>query len=109
MNRTEFIAATVVILFTTFVVGWLVGLIIQRLTRPTKASMTDLDYMAQQLHEAEDARDMAVAQLEKREAELMSRLAAAEVDFQATMDALRISRTEIEELRDYIEKKLAHR
>ncbi|SIS53599.1 hypothetical protein [Paracoccus saliphilus] len=109
MNRTEFIAATAVILFTAFVVGWLVGLIVQRLTRPTRASMNELDRMAQQLHEAEDARDMAVARLEEREAELMSRLAAADVDLQATMDALRISRAEIEELRDYIEKKLAPR
>lgn len=109
MNRTEFIAATAVILFTAFVVGWLVGLIVQRLTRPTRASMNELDRMAQQLHEAEDARDVAVARLEEREAELMSQLAAADVDLQATMDALRVSRAEIEELRDYIEKKLAPR
>ncbi|RNF34924.1 hypothetical protein [Paracoccus methylarcula] len=109
MNRTEFIAATAVILFTTFVVGWLVGLIVQRLTRPTRAGMTELDRMAQQLHEAEDERDMAVARLEGREAELMGKLASADADLQATMDALRISRAEIEELRDYIEKKLVQR
>lgn len=109
MNRTEFITATAVILFTTFVVGWLVGLIVQRMTRPTRASMNELDRMAQQLHEAEQARDIAVARLERREAELMSKLAAADVEWQTAMEELRVRRTEIEELRDYIDRKLARR
>lgn len=107
MNRNEFIIATAVILFTTFVVGWLMGLIIQRLTRPTRADMGELDRMAQQLHEAEDARDAAVAKLEEREAELGQKLATAQVDFQAAMDGLRESRAEIEDLREFIERKLA--
>lgn len=109
MNRTEFITVTAIILFTAFVLGWCVSWLVQRLTRPTRAGMTELDHMAQQLHEAEEARAAAVAQLEEREAELESRLAGAEVELQAAMDGLRESRTEVEELRDYIEKKLARR
>lgn len=109
MNREEFVIATAVILFTTFVVGWLMGLIVQRMTRPTRANMGELDRMAQQLHEAEEARDEAVARLEEREAILGQKIAASEVDFQMAMDSLRESRAEIEELRDYIEKKLTRR
>lgn len=107
MNRTEFIALTAIILFAAFVLGWVVSLLIARLTRPAKADMNELDRMAQQLHEAEEERDAVIAKLEAREAELQSRLVGAESDRQAVMDALRDSRSEIEELRAYIEKKLA--
>ncbi|MCT4333931.1 hypothetical protein MU516_13770 [Paracoccus sp. YLB-12] len=109
MNRTEFITVTAIILFAAFVLGWIASWIVHRLTRPTRAGMTELDRMAQQLHEAEEARDAAVAQLEEREADLASRLAGTEVELQAAMDGLRESRTEVEELRDYIEKKLVRR
>ncbi|WCR10185.1 hypothetical protein JHW45_14090 [Paracoccus stylophorae] len=109
MNRTEFITVTAIILFAAFVLGWLASWLVHRLTRPTRSGMTELDRMAQQLHEAEEARDAAIAQLEEREADLASRLAGAELELQAAMDGLRESRTEVEELRDYIEMKLARR
>ena len=50
-----------------------------------------------------------MAQLEEREADLAGRLAASDTDLQAALDALRESRAEVEELRDYIERKLARR
>ena len=109
MNRTEFITVTAIILFAAFVLGWLASWLVHRLTRPTRSGMTELDRMAQQLHEVEEARDAAIAQLEEREADLASRLAGAELELQAAMDGLRESRTEVEELRDYIEMKLARR
>lgn len=109
MNRTEFITVTAIILFAAFVMGWVACWVVLRLTRPARAGMTELDHMAQQLHEAEEARDAAVAQLEEREADLASRLAGAEEELQAAMDGLRESRVEVEELRDYIEKKLSRR
>ena len=109
MNRTEFITVTAIILFAAFVLGWLASWLVHRLTRPTRSGMTELDRMAQQLHEAEEARDAAIAQLEEREADLASRLTGTELELQAAMDGLRESRTEVEELRDYIEMKLARR
>ena len=109
MNRSEFITVTAIILFAAFVLGWLASWLVHRLTRPTRSGMTELDRMAQQLHEAEEARDAAIAQLEEREADLASRLAGAELELQAAMDGLRESRTEVVELRDYIEMKLARR
>ncbi|MBU3030851.1 hypothetical protein [Paracoccus marinaquae] len=109
MNRTEFITVTAIILFAAFVLGWFASWLVHRLFRPTRASMSELDHMAQQLHDAEEARDTAVARLEEREADLASRLAGAEEELQAAMDGLRESRVEVEELRDYIEQKLARR
>lgn len=109
MNRTEFITVTAVILFAAFVLGWIASWVVHRLTRPTKADMGELDRMAQQLHDAEDARDHAIAQLEQREADLMSKLAGSEAELQAAIDGLRESRSEVEELRDYIEQRLARR
>lgn len=109
MNRTEFITVTAIILFAAFVLGWFASWLIHRLTRPTRADMGELDRMAQQVHEAEDARDNAIAQLEDREAELTRRLRGTEAELRAAMDGLRESRTEVEELRQYIEMKLARR
>lgn len=109
MNRTEFITATAVILFSAFVLGWFACWVVQRLARPTNANMGELDHMAQQLHDAEETRDQAIAQLEDSEARLTSRLRESEAELQAAMDGLRESRSEVEELRDYIEKKLARR
>ncbi|RJL08762.1 hypothetical protein [Paracoccus siganidrum] len=109
MNRTEFITVTSIILFAAFLLGWFACWLIHRLTRPTRADMGELDRMAQQLHEAEEARDLAIAALEERESALMTRLIDAEGELQAALEGLRESRTEVEELRDYIERKLARR
>lgn len=107
MDRQQFIVVTAVTLFAAFLLGWFASWLIHRLTRATRADLGELDRLAQQLHEAEEARDAAVATLESREAELQSRLVAAEAEAQVAMDGLRESRSEIEELRDYIEKRLA--
>ncbi len=109
MNRTEFITATTILLLTAFLLGWLASWVVGRLARPTRANMSELDLMAQQLHEAEEARDKAVAQLEESEARLMTQLRATEDELQTALDGLQESRKEIEELRDYIERKLARR
>ncbi|MCV2446741.1 MULTISPECIES: hypothetical protein [Paracoccus] len=106
MNRTEFIVATAIILFAAFLLGWFASWLIHRLSRVTRAEMGELESMAQQLHEAEEARDRAVAELEEREAELVAKLSGVEAELLAVQGELRESTTEIEELRDYIERKL---
>jgi len=109
MNRTEFIAATAIILFAAFLLGWFASWLVHRLSRVTRAEMGELENMAQQLHEAEEARDRAVAELETREADLVARLSTAEAELRATQDQLRESLTEIEELRVYIDRKLGRK
>ncbi len=106
MDRNTFIIATAVLLFTAFVLGWFASWLIHRLTRATKADMGELDRLAQSLHDTEEARDQAIMELEEREAELNSRIVQTEAELRAAMEGLRDSRAEVEELRDYIERRL---
>lgn len=106
MDRNTFIIATAVLLFTAFVLGWFAGWLIHRLTRATKSDMSELDRLAQSLHDTEEARDQAIMELEEREAELNSRIVQTEAELRAAMEGLRDSRAEVEELREYIERRL---
>ncbi|KPQ14856.1 hypothetical protein DLJ49_12025 [Rhodovulum sp. 12E13] len=104
MNRTEFIVATAVVLFVAFLLGWFASWLVHRVTRVTQADMTELDQMAQALHDAEEARDQAITYLQQREAELTNQLTQTEAELRAAMDGLREARTEAEELRGYIDR-----
>ena len=107
MNRTEFIVATAVILFVAFCLGWFAGWLVNRFTRVTRAEIGELDRMAQALHDAEESRDEAQLQAERREAELANQLAQTEAELRAAMDGLRDARREAEELRAYVERQNA--
>jgi len=104
MNRTEFIVATAVILFVAFCLGWFANWLVHRFTRVSRSDMGELDRMAQELHEAEEMRDQAITYLQQREAELTNQLAQTEAELRATMDGLRDSRHEVEELRAYVDR-----
>jgi septal ring factor EnvC (AmiA/AmiB activator) len=102
MNRTEFVTITTIILFGVFVLGWFASWLIGRLTRPSPADLSELE---RKVRDTERERDKAIAMIKERD----TRLSAAETELEAAMEGLRESRTEIEELRDYIERKLARR
>jgi len=104
LNRSEFIIATAIILFVAFAMGWFANWLIHRFTRVSKGDIGELERMAQELHEAEETRDQAIAYLQQREAELTNQLAQTEAELAAAMDGLRDARHEAEELRAYIEK-----
>jgi C4-dicarboxylate-specific signal transduction histidine kinase len=99
MNRTEFIAATAIVLFIAFALGWFAYWLIHRFTRVTKSDIGELDRMAQQLHEAEELRDQAITYLQQREAELIYQITQTEAELRAAMDGLREARHEAEDLR----------
>lgn len=107
MDRNQFIIATAVILFAAFVMGWFASWLVHRLTRVTRADIGELERLAQALHDAEEARDEAILNLENREGEMKSALVQAQAEARASMDALRDKRAEVEELRDYIEQQLS--
>ncbi|MDN3712390.1 hypothetical protein QWZ10_12650 [Paracoccus cavernae] len=109
MNRTEFIIATAIILFAVFLLGWLVNALLSRFSRVAPSEMDEVEKLSQKLHDAEQARDRAILDLENREADLTARLSHTSSELRSAMDGLRESRAEIEELRDYIERKLARR
>ena len=102
MNRTEFVTITTIILFGVFVLGWFASWLIGRLTRPSPADLSELE---RKVRDTERERNKAIAMIKERD----TRLSAAETELEAAMEGLRESRTEIEELRDYIERKLARR
>ena len=104
MNRAEFILATAAILFVAFLVGWFAHWLISRLSRVSQSDLSELDKMAQALHEAEETRDQAITYLQQREAEMTNQLTQTEAELRAAMDGLRDARREAEELRVYIER-----
>ncbi|MFN3642034.1 MAG: hypothetical protein ACK4TB_03815 [Gemmobacter sp.] len=103
MNRTEFVIATAIILFVAFALGWFAYWLVHRFTRVAGADIAEIDRMAQELHEAEDMRDQALAWMEHREAELTNQIAQTEAELRAAMDGLRTARGEIERLREALE------
>ncbi|MBV1868915.1 MAG: hypothetical protein KUG69_13580 [Marinosulfonomonas sp.] len=103
MNRTEFIVATAIILFVAFILGWFSHWLLNRFLRVTQSEMSELDTMAQQLHEAEEQRDQAIAYFQQRESEMNNSNSQKEAELKAAMDGLRVARNEAEELRGYVE------
>lgn len=104
MNRTEFIVAAALILFVAFMLGWFAYWLLHRLTRVSASDIGELDTMARELHDAEEARDQAITYFQNREAELTNQLAQTEAELRAAMEGLREARQEAEEMRTYIER-----
>ena len=104
MNRTELIITTAAVLFIAFVLGWFAHWLVHRFSRVSGSEMGELDKMAQQLHDAEEQRDQAVAYFQQREAEMTNQLQQTEAELRAAMDGLREARQEAEELRAIIER-----
>lgn len=87
MNHTEFQIAAGAALFATFLIGWLAGWLVQRAGRDAAAPV---------------AAGPAPPVPEPADAETQARLTAARAE-------LREAHVEIEELRAYIDRKLAAR
>lgn len=104
MNRTEFVIATSIILLLAFALGWFAHWFLHRFSRNSGNDLSELDRLAQALHEAEEERDHAVTYLEDREAELSNRLNQSDAELRAAMEGLRDARQEAEEMRAYIER-----
>lgn len=104
MNRTEFIIATAVVLFIAFCVGWFTHWLIHRFVRVKQGDMSELDNLAQQLHDAEEERDNAAAHYHALEAKITNQMKQTQAELDAAMEGLRTARAEAEELRDYINR-----
>lgn len=104
MNRDELVIATAVILFAAFLLGWFAHWLIHRFRRATGLGLGEIDRMAQALHDAEIARDEAIAHLRRREEEMTSQLDQNKAEMSAAMDGLHAARREAEELRAQLER-----
>lgn len=104
MSRTEFIIATAIVLFIAFCIGWFFNWLVHRFSRVAQNDMTELDKMAQQLHEAEEERDRVINEYHHKELEISNRLNQTQAELEAAMEGLRTSRQEAEDLREYVER-----
>ncbi len=104
MNGLELKIATAIVLFIAFSMGWFVHWVVHRFVRVGDGDMSDLDTMAQQMHDAEEQRDEAITYYQQRESEMTNQQAQTEAELKAAMEGLREARHEAEELRAYIER-----
>ncbi len=104
MNRTELIVVTAIIVFLAIALGWFAHWLFRRFVRIQGSDLSEIDWMAKALQDAEETRDHAVENLKWREAELLSKLNEAKAETRAAMDSLRELRREADELRAYIER-----
>ncbi|TVP74080.1 MAG: hypothetical protein EA339_01200 [Rhodobacteraceae bacterium] len=99
MNRVSFVIVTAIILFVAFGLGWFTNWLVHRFTRVRQQDLSELDRMAQALHEAELIRDQAIEYVETRERDLTARLSQTEAELAAAMDGLRAARAEADHYR----------
>ena len=95
MNREEFIISAAIVLFLTFLLGWLSRWLIQRLNMVSEKDLKDLNKISAALLEAEEDNEKA----KNRELELNKKISQSEAELEAAMDGLRAARLEIEELK----------
>ena len=102
MNREEFIVSAAIVLFLTFLLGWLSRWLIQRLNMVSEKDLKDLNKISTALLEAEQDNEKA----KNREIDLNKKISQLEAELEAAMDGLRAARLETEELKSsLIEKK----
>ena len=102
MNREEFIISAAIVLFLTFLLGWLSRWLLQRLNMVSAKDLKDLNKVSAALLEAEEDNEKAKI----RELELNKKISQLEAELAAAMDGLRAVRLETEELKSsLIEKK----
>ena len=100
MNREEFIVSAAIVLFLTFLLGWLSHWLLQRLNMISEKDLKDLNKISAALLEAEEENERA----RNRELELNKKISQLEAELDAAMDGLRAARLESEELKSVIEK-----
>ena len=102
MNREEFIISAAIVLFLTFLLGWLSRWLLQRLNMVSEKDLKDLNKISAALLEAEEDNEKA----KNREFELNKKISQLEAELGAAMDGLRAARLETEELKSsLIDKK----
>lgn len=102
MNREELIAVISFAFFLTFVLGWLLRWAYGGLNRINAADMSEIDDLANRLHEAEQAKDHAETHLQEREWELQNKLSQSEAELASVMEGLGEARREADALREQI-------
>ncbi len=101
MNREEFIISAAIVLFLTFLLGWLSRWLLQRLNMVSEKDLNDLNKISAALLEAEEGNEKA----RNRELELDKKISQLEAELGAAMDGLRAARLETDELKTSLKAK----
>ena len=101
MNREEFIFSAAIVLFLTFLLGWLSRWLIQRLNMVSEKDLKDLNKISTALLEAEQDNEKA----KNREIDLNKKILQLEAELEAAMDGLRAARLETEDLKSSLAEK----
>ena len=101
MNREEFIISAAILLFLTFLLGWLSRWLLQRLNMVSEKDLKDLNKISAALLEAEVGNEKAIG----RELELNKKISQLEAELEAAMDGLRAARLETEDLKSSVMEK----
>ena len=75
-----------------------------RLNSVNSVNVTEIDDLANRLHEAEEARDQAMTYIQQREWELTNQLTQSEAELAAAMEGLGAARREAGEVREQMEE-----
>ena len=105
MNREEFIVSAAIVLFLTFLLGWLSRWLIQRLNMVSENDLKDLNKISTALLEAEQDNEKA----KNREIDLNKKILQLEAELEAAMDGLRAARLETEDLKSSLIEKQQQR
>ena len=101
MNREEFIISAAIVLFLTFLLGWLSRWLLQRLNMVSEKDLKDFNKISAALLEAEKGNEKA----RNRELELDKKISQLEAELEAAMDGLRAARLETDELKTSLKEK----
>ena len=101
MNREEFIISAAIVLFLTFLLGWLSRWLLQRLNMVSEKDLNDLNKISAALLEAEEGNEKA----RNRELELDKKISQLEAELEAAMDGLRAARLKTDELKTSLKEK----
>lgn len=99
MDRNELVIATAILLFGAFLLGFVTHWLVSRLSHVSKSDLSELEAMAEALHDAEDTRDAALAERIAVESRLGAQLAQTEAELRGAMEGLRDARHDTEALR----------
>lgn len=103
MNRTELVIIISVAFFLTFLAGWVLRWAYGRLNAVNSINVTEIDDLANRLHEAEEARDQAMTYIQQREWELTNQLTQTEAELKAAMEGLGEARRQVGALQAQVE------
>ncbi|MEM6618667.1 MAG: hypothetical protein AAF631_05125 [Pseudomonadota bacterium] len=107
MDRTELVIVIALAFFLTFLAGWVLRWAYGRLNAVNSVNVTEIDDLANRLHEAEEARDQAMTYIQQREWELTNQLTQTEAELKAAMEGLGNARREVGELQAQLDTLVA--